>query len=72
MNMLYSLTIKGNNGKLGITEANMYTINEYAKIMKVHRKTVENWIKADLLELVYTPTGMKRIIGEKEKKQNDN
>lgn len=42
-----------------------YTINEYAKKMKVHRKTVENWIKKDLLKLEYTPTGKKRIIGVK-------
>ena len=50
----------------------MYTIKEYADIMKVHRKTVENWIKADLIELTYTPTGMKRILGMKEKRHNDN
>lgn len=43
----------------------MYTINEYALKMKVHRKTVENWIKADKLELEFTPSGRKRIVGVK-------
>lgn len=64
----YYLTKMVNNSKLWITEDRMtYTINEYAEKMKVHRKTVENWIKKDLLNLEYTPTGKKRIIGVKQK-----
>ena len=40
------------------------TIPEYAIFQKVHRRTVERWVKEGKLTYELTPSGRKRITGE--------
>lgn len=47
------------------------TIQEYANYQKVHKKTVELWIKKDLLTFDLTPSGRKRITGVKKHLQKN-
>jgi len=44
------------------------TINEFAEKEAVSRVTVYQWIKDGKLIVEFTPSGRKRIIGVKEKK----
>ena len=52
---------------LGETIKMRMTIPEYAIFQKVHRRTVERWVKEGKLTYELTPSGRKRITGEVKK-----